>query len=230
MIPARGGSKGIPLKNLKKINNIPIVELAARVAKGIKYIDRIVVSSDHKDIVNAAIKGGAAAPFLRPKDLSGDTISDLEVLTHSLLEMERHDGCTYDVVVMLQPTSPMRTVQDVIDTIETLVNNNLDAVWTISETDSKSHPLKQFSVRNSRLEYYDEKGKDIISRQQLDPVYHRNGIAYGITRDCLINKESIKGDNTGYVICNGNHINIDTEWDLSLVEYMVSNNMIQIGS
>ena len=222
VIPARGGSIGIPLKNLVKVNNTPIVELAAKFAKEISYIDRIVVSTDNIEIANAAVKGGASAPFMRPEYLSGDKISDLEVLTHSLIEMEHQDDCIYDVILMLQPTSPMRKKQQVIDTISKLIENDFDAVWTISKTDSKAHPLKQLRVINDTLNYYDEKGKEIIARQQLDSVYHRNGVAYAITRDCLINKKSIMGDRTGYVLCEGKHVSIDTEFDLELVNQFVS--------
>ena len=222
VIPARGGSKGIPLKNLVKVNNTPIVELAARFAKEISHIDRIVVSTDNIEIANVAVKGGAKAPFMRPEYLSGDKISDLEVLTHALVEMEHQDNCTYDVVLMLQPTSPMRKKQQVIDTIFKLIDHDFDAVWTISKTDSKAHPLKQLRVINNTLNYYDEKGNEIISRQQLDSVYHRNGIAYAITRDCLLNKKSIMGDKTGYLICEGHHVSIDTEFDLELARYFSS--------
>lgn len=214
VIPARGGSKGIPLKNLSMVNNKPIVELAAIVASSIQIIDRIVVSTDNTAIADAAVKGGADAPFMRPEYLSGDKISDLDVLTHALLEVERHDNCTYDVIVMLQPTSPLRKKEQVEQTINRLIENNYDAVWTVSETDTKSHPLKQLTIEGGTLNYYDQAGKNIIARQQLIPVYHRNGIAYAITRNCLLGKKSIMGDNAGYLICEGNTISIDTESDL----------------
>jgi CMP-N,N'-diacetyllegionaminic acid synthase len=222
VIPARGGSKGIPLKNLKKINGIPLVEMASKIASSIELIDRIVVSTDHNKIANSAIKGGASAPFMRPEKLSGDRISDLEVLTHALLEMEKKDNQIYDIILMLQPTSPMRTIKNIINVLDMLVSNDYDAVWTVSETDSKSHPLKQLKVKSNKLSYYDESGKDIIARQQLDPVYHRNGIAYAIIRECLLENKSIMGENTGALICDGINISIDTERDLFLAEYEIN--------
>jgi CMP-N-acetylneuraminic acid synthetase len=123
---------------------------------------------------------------------------------------------------MLQPTSPLRKAKHVLDTIKMLVDGAWDAVWTVSETDSKSHPLKQLIVDNNSLNYYDISGGEIIARQQLKPVYHRNGIAYAITRECLLNKKSIKGDRTGAFIIKGDHISIDTERDLDLVEFILS--------
>jgi len=224
VIPARGGSKGVPLKNLREINGISIVEMAAKITSDIELIDRVIVSTDHSKIAKSAIKGGAVAPFVRPEKLSGDRVSDLEVLTHALLEMETQDNQVYDIILMLQPTSPMRTTKHIIEVLNMLICNEYDAVWTVSETDSKSHPLKQLKVNNNILSYYDQRGKNIIARQQLDPVYHRNGIAYAITRECLIDKKTIMGDKAGALVCKGNNISIDTEWDFFLVEQQINHN------
>ena len=222
VIPARGGSKGVHLKNLRKVNGIPIVEMASKLASNIKFIDRVIVSTDHERIAESAIKGGADAPFFRPKKLSGDKVSDIEVLTHALLEMEKIDNQIYDIVLMLQPTSPMREEKHVTEIIKMLTSENYDAVWTVSETDSKSHPLKQLVVKNNKLRYYDDRGIDIIASQQLNPVYHRNGIAYAITRRCLLEQKSIMGYKTGALICEGVSVNIDTEWDFFLAEQVLN--------
>ena len=125
---------------------------------------------------------------------------------------------------MLQPTSPLREVKHVSDTIHMLINEGWDAVWTVSKTDSKSHPLKQLIVDEGGLSYYDSRGDGVVARQQLTTVYHRNGIAYAITRECLLNKKSIKGDKTGALIIEGEHVSIDTEWDLEMVEFIFSRN------
>ena len=222
VVPARGGSKGIPLKNLRKVNGVPLVAAVGKIIKSLSEIDQSVVSTDHEEIAIVAEDAGIAAPFRRPKELSGDRISDIEVLTHALLEMELIDSVTYDIIVMLQPTSPLRKAKHVLDTIKMLVDGAWDAVWTVSETDSKSHPLKQLIVDKNSLNYYDISGGEIIARQQLEPVYHRNGIAYAITRECLLNKKSIKGDRTGALVIKGDHISIDTERDLDLVKLILS--------
>lgn len=222
IIPARGGSKGVPLKNLRKVGGISLVKRAALISSSVGLIDRTIVSSDHEGIIEAAKEGGAEAPFVRPVDISGDRVSDIEVLRHALLEVEKQDQSSYDIVVMLQPTSPLRTKQNVIDSIELLSANNFDSVWTVSETDSKFHPLKQLQIVNGVLSYYDEKGSEIIARQQLNRVYHRNGIAYAISRDCLINQNSIKGSNTGYIICEGESVNIDTENDFKKLNLILN--------
>lgn len=218
VIPARGGSKGIPLKNLRAVLGIPMVARAGLVAMQVSEIDRRVVSTDHEEIARVAQAAGIDAPFRRTQELSGDRISDWDVLVHALQETERIDRMIYDVVVMLQPTSPLRTAQHVEATLRMLVSGEWDAVWTLSETDSKSHPLKQLIVRDEAMDYYDPAGAAIIARQQLQPVYHRNGVAYAITRDCLLRQHSIKGGRTGALILEGNFVSIDTERDIDLVE------------
>ncbi len=219
VVPARGGSKGIALKNLRTIGGRSLVALAGDATRRVPEIDRAVVSTDHDGIAKAAAEAGLDAPFRRPPELSGDRIGDWDVLNHALRATEALDGRQYDIVVMLQPTSPLRRIEDVSATIKKLVSGGYDAVWTVSETDSKAHPLKQLTLIDGKLDYYDARGAAIIARQQLGPVYHRNGIAYAITRACLLAQGTIKGERTGAHIVDGPHISIDTEWDIDLVEF-----------
>ncbi len=216
--PARGGSKGIPLKNLKPFLGVPLVARVGHLVSEIPMIDRAVVSTDHPEIARVAREAGLDAPFFRPEEISGDRISDVQVLLHALSEVERIDAVTYDIVVMLQPTSPLRRAEHVTDTIRMLLDGGWDAVWTVSETDSKEHPLKQLSVEEGRLDYYDPRGAEIIARQQLLPVYHRNGVAYAMTRRCLVEGGNIKGERTGALVIEGHMVSIDTLWDLELAE------------
>jgi len=222
--PARGGSKGIPLKNLSPFLGIPLVARVGQLVEKIPIIDRAVVSTDHPEIAEIAEKSGLDAPFFRPPDLSGDRISDAPVLIHALEEMEHLDAVRYDIVVMLQPTSPLRRPEHVIRAIEMLVNEQWDALWTVSETDSKSHPLKQLTIDSGRIDYYDKAGNKIIARQQLTPVYHRNGVAYVMTRNCLIEGRSIMGTRTGALVLDEHLVSIDTMWDLELAEYIYAKN------
>lgn len=223
VVPARGGSKGVTLKNLRQIAGVPLVGWAARIASGLPEIDRSVVSTDHPGIADAAIQYGLEAPFLRPLELSGDRISDWEVLVHALNIMEQIDATSYDVVLMLQPTSPLRSVEDVRRTLQMLVSGNYDSVWTVSETDLKYHPLKQLVINDGCLDFFDPRGASVIARQQLSPVYHRNGVAYAITRQCLLEQSTIKGANTAGCIITDPQVSIDTEEDIIAVEkYLAS--------
>jgi len=222
VVPARGGSKGIPRKNLRPIHGRALVALAGDVAIAVPEIDRRVVSTDHAEIAAVASQAGLDAPFMRPVELSGDRIGDWDVLAHALRETEATDGVQYDIVVMLQPTSPLRRPSDVSGTIRMLYDGGYDAVWSVSESDSKAHPLKQLVVRAGLMDYWDTRGAQIIARQQLEPVYHRNGVAYAITRDCLLGQGTIKGRRTGAYVVAGEHVSIDTEWDIELIEFILS--------
>lgn len=222
VVPARGGSKGVPLKNLRIVAGESLVARAARCIADVSLIDRAVVSTDHEGIAEAAEKAGLAAPFRRPADLSGDRIADWDVLNHVLLEMERIDGVTYDIVVMLQPTAPLRTPAQVTAAIQKLVDNNLDSVWTVTATDLKYHPLKQLKLKDGFLDYWDPAGADVIARQQLSLVYHRNGVAYVMTRECLLNQKSIMGAKAGALVIDGPSISIDTLEDINLAGRMLT--------
>lgn len=222
VVPARGGSKGIPMKNLRTVGGRSLVALAADVAAAMSEIDRRVVSTDHPEIARVAREAGLDAPFIRPESIAGDRIGDWDVLSHALQATEADDGERYDIVVMLQPTSPLRRPADVSGTIHMLINSGYDAVWSVSETDSKAHPLKQLAVRDGRMDYWDPRGAQIIARQQLEPVYHRNGVAYAITRECLLEQKTIKGAFTGAYIVPGEHVSIDTEWDIDLIEFLLA--------
>jgi len=123
---------------------------------------------------------------------------------------------------MLQPTSPLRRPEHVIRAIEMLVTGQWDAVWTVSETDSKSHTLKQLTLDSGKIDYYDPNGSQIIARQQLTPVYHRNGVAYVMTRRCLLEGKTIMGRQTGALVLDEHLVSVDTLWDLKLAEFIFS--------
>jgi CMP-N-acetylneuraminic acid synthetase len=221
VVPARGGSKGIPLKNLRQVAGRSLIAHVGAVIRELPEIDRAVVSTDHTGIAAEAEKAGIAAPFLRPEDLSGDYIGDVDVLGHALLETEAIDRRIYDIILMLQPTSPLRTAEEVSASIRMLVSGDFDSVWTVSPTDSKAHPLKQLTVSDGVLDYYHPSGANIVARQQMQTVYHRNGVAYAITRSCLLGQRTIKGGRTGALVTEGHHVSIDTEWDLELAELLL---------
>ncbi len=218
VVPARGGSKGIKLKNLVPVAGRPLLVHTAELVAGLDWVDRAVVSTDHLLIRDTAIECGLEVPFMRPPGLSGDRVGDVEVLAYALNATEADDGTRYDIVVMLQPTSPLRRAGQVRATVDKLINEDLDAVWTLSPTDLKAHPLKQLSVgTDGRMEYFDPRGAAIIARQQLEPVYHRNGVAYAITRATL-EAGSLMGERAGAVVIDEPQVSIDTREDIARVE------------
>lgn len=222
VVPARGGSRGIKLKNLREVGGVPLIVRVGAVVRELDFVDRAVASTDHDEIARVAEAAGLAVPFRRPPDLSGDVIGDLDVLCHAIETMEQIDQVTFDIIVMLQPTSPSRTADHVKRCVERLVEGDFQAVWTLSETDSKAHPLKQLVTgEDGTLGYYDARGAKIVARQQLEPVYHRNGIAYAFTRACLMDEKSIMGAPTGFVVIEEPTANIDTEQDIAWAEMLL---------
>ena len=220
VVPARGGSKGVPRKNLQLLRGVPLVVHAARIVERLPVIDRAVISTDDPEIARVAKAAGLSCNQLRPAELSGDRVADWPVLHHELLIAEAADRVSYDIVLMLQPTCPLRKPQHVTRTLEALMGQGLDAVWTVSPSDPKFHPLKQLIVNpDGRLEYFDKAGGGIIARQELSPLYHRNGAAYAITRECLVEQRTIKGERSGAVIIDEQMVSIDTLSDLRLCEF-----------
>jgi CMP-N,N'-diacetyllegionaminic acid synthase len=216
VVPARGGSKGLKDKNLQTIGDLSLVELALKSGLGSAYIDKICVSTDSEEIAKVAnlyVQG--AAPFRRPHQLSGDLIGDYQVLRHALETMESLTGGTFDILVMLQPTSPLRTSSIIDQVIEKLINENCDSVWSVSEVDLKYHPLKQLkSADGSKFDHYLADGSSIIARQQLVKTFIRNGMCYAFARSTIIQQESIKGKNSRILITSGEAISIDDQNDL----------------
>ena len=221
VIPARGGSKGIKLKNIKPLAGVPLICWISKIIKKVRCIDRTVVSTDNNKIKKISLKCGLDVRFIRPKKLSGDQVSDLSVLNHALDKMEKIDSTTYDIVLLLQPTSPLRKAKHITGCVKMLVNKNFDSVWTVTKSDLKMHPLKQLKVsKNISLSYYDNQGDKIIARQQLKILYHRNGACYAFTRNCLKKQKRTLGLKCGAFITE-DLINIDTQKDFQLAESLL---------
>ena len=221
IVPARGNSKGIKNKNLKKIKGLSLVEHAGNVLKKISWIDYSIISSDSDKIIKAAKKSSLECIFKRPKKISGDRISDHSVMIHALKAVEKLKKDKIDIILLVQPTSPLRKVIDIKNVIKKIVDEILESVWTISKTDLKFHPLKQLTLKKNILSHYNKKGKDIIARQQLSNTYYRNGVVYAVTKKLVLkNKNLISKKSSGYLI-NTPQISIDTVKDFKLASQLM---------
>lgn len=228
VIPARGGSKGVKLKNLRTVAGKSLLVRAIETVQKTSEITQCVVSTDHDQIADEAEKAGVKVPFRRPEELSGDRIGDLDVLTHALIASEKHFETIFDIILMVQPTSPLRLPEDLSGCLQKLIKENFDAVWTVSPTDLKYHPLKQLAIIDGLMDYFDERGSHIVARQQLTPVYHRNGCGYAFTRECLLLQKSIIGNKAGAYVIERPMLSIDSEEDIQKTEEYFSriNNQI----
>ncbi len=218
--PARGGSKGVPRKNLRHIGGISLTARVAKLASSLDWIDRAVLSTDDKEIAEEGVRNGFEAPFLRPDELSGDQAAAVDVWRHAWLFCEQEENTRYDVGIYIEPTCPLRSSEDVRKATDLLIDGGWDAVWTISEIDLRSHPYKQLRLNEGAVDYLDDRGASIVARQQLDMLYQRNGACYVVTRETLIEQHSLKGKRTGALVLDRELVSIDTEFDLELAEFM----------
>ena len=211
IIPARSGSKGIKNKNLKKIvGNKTLIEHAYDIADKSKIFNKIIISTDSAYYKNNLKKNNIQINFLRPKRLSGDFVTDLEVIKYELKRYEKFYKTNFDYVCLLQPTSPLRKVSHLKKCLNLLIKRKLDAVWTVSKINSKFHPIKILKIKKNLLRYNDfKKGPKFISRQLLDDCYIRNGVAYFISKKSIIKKNTILPKKTGFILIKDKLINID---------------------
>jgi CMP-N,N'-diacetyllegionaminic acid synthase len=225
IIPARAGSKGIPKKNIAPVVGRPLISYTTGLTQNLSWLDATVVSTDSEEIAKVATQTPGVEVIWRPEELSGDRIGDHPVLRHALLAQEEETGERYDVVLMLQPTSPLRTVSDVESCITTLQDGDWDAVWSVSTTELTYHPKKQLALSpEGKLGFVIPGSHEIVARQELEPVFHRNGVCYAFTRDFLVNSDSTYSEaQTSAVITPGAHISIDTPEDLAAVEEIILN-------
>ena len=218
IIPARSGSKGLKDKNIKFLNGIELLGWAGLASAKSKYIDKTIVSTDSRIYQDIAKKYFIDTPFDRPDELSSDYISDHQVLYHSLIESEKIFNKKFDIILMLQPTSPFRNELLIDQCIEKLIQGGYDSLWTISKISKKFHPFKQLYLsKDNKLKYHYINGKDIVSRQQLSDTYIRNGQCYCFSRNLILKENSILSKNSGFII-TPNYPNIDDEKDFIAAE------------
>ena len=218
IIPARGGSKGIKLKNLKKIKKKSLVEIAYNCLKKSKFLDMICISTDNSFIKEEAKKLKDLFIIDRPQYLSGDRVSDLAVLKHSIKSLEKKNF-TFDAMIMIQPTSPLRQTKDVDKSIKKLFEKNFDSIWSINKIDKKYNPLKQLKVKKDHINYYDTRGHKIVARQQLEDTYIRNGVVYVFKVNFIKKtKNLLSSTNNGYILIKTKQISIDNYEDLKIAE------------
>lgn len=222
VIPARGGSKSIPRKNITTLAGEPLISYSIEAAKKSKLISDFIVSTDDKEIKEVAEQYGAKAPFMRPASLSHDRALAVPTIKHAVLEYERLYDLTVDIVVMLQPTAPLRTAIDIDAGIKLLIDRQVDSITSIVNVDN-FHPYKMKKIVQGYLEDYVDSGLENPPRQSLPDVYIVNGALYIFRRDILIHDDTFKGKMClPYEMPPERSVNIDVMSDLMVAEYYIS--------
>lgn len=223
VIPARGGSKGIPRKNLAMLGGRPLLgwTLAAAMESG--CLDRVIVSTDDSEIAAVAKDAGAEVPFLRPAELARDDTPSLAVVTH-LVEALATQGWEAETITLLQPTSPFRTGTDIRACHELRLQNEASAA--VSVVECETHPAWAFMQDEAgRLQSY-LPGPMPTRRQDLLPAFRPNGAIFMITRARLDRGGTFYGaDTLAYVMPPERSIDIDTPWDLRLARLLSADNI-----
>jgi CMP-N,N'-diacetyllegionaminic acid synthase len=222
VVPARSGSKGVADKNMRQLGGISLIGRAGTVLAELDYLDGRVISTDSAIYAKEGERYGLDAPFIRPVALSGDGAGIVETMQHALRESERHFSMRFDVILIIEPTSPFRTPGDVAQTIKRLIDSGADSAVTVSKVPTKFHPDKLLVERDGRLDFYTETGRSIVGRQMLsDGPLHKNGLCYAMTRECLMDRSAVFTDDTVAVVVDREVANVDDELDLAWAEVLL---------
>ena len=221
VITARGGSKGIPQKNIKMLLGKPLIAYTIKVALQSKTLNRTIVSTNDETIAHISKQYGAEVPFLRPQHLATDTATSLSVLQHAVRYLEEKEDYLADIIVCLQPTSPLRSAEDIDQAVNLCFATGTDSVVSLCQ--AEHHPYWMKKVVAGRIyplmEVDDEKYQ---RRQDLPPVYQLNGAIRVIKRNILLEEERMAGDNTlAYIMPQERSIDIDTPIDFKIAELIL---------
>ncbi|WP_407377390.1 cytidylyltransferase domain-containing protein [Methanobrevibacter sp.] len=218
IIPARGGSKGIPRKNIKLLNGKPLIYYSIEASKSCNFISKTFVSTEDDEISEISKKLGSQV-IKRPLNLANDKSSSIDVIFHVLDYLEDKNSLP-EIFVLLQPTSPLRTSKDITNAIELFKSNECDSLVSVSELNHQS--LLNFSLNEGYLVQNTEKEFFNSRRQDLPTYYVLNGAIYITTPDFIRKNKSFYGDRTiPYLMPKERSIDLDTPLDFKIVDFLM---------
>ncbi len=224
IVPAREGSKGIPKKNIYPLYNTPLIYYTIKAIQRSKLITRAILSSDSSEVIKVAKDYGLEVPFVRPSKLAQDDTPALPVVKHAVKWLEETENYKVDYIILLQPTSPLRTENHIDEALSILINSDADSIVSIVEVPHNFNPYSIMKLQGKYLSPYllFDENKNL---RQFKPVFYaRNGAAiYAFTYNCLMNKHSIYGDKIlPYLMEKASSIDVDDLFDLKLCEWILS--------
>jgi CMP-N-acetylneuraminic acid synthetase len=221
VITARGGSKGIPQKNLCAILGKPLIAFTIEAALQAKTLTRTIVSTDDQTIAQVSEQYGAEVPFSRPQHLASDTATSKAVLQHAVTYLKENENYSADIIVCLQPTSPLRTAEDIDQAVNLCLQSGADSVVSLCQV--KHHPYWMKKIVDGRIyPLILEDEQNYTRRQDLPPVYQLNGALYVTRTKALFEENRILGEFTiPYIMPQERSIDIDSQTDLRIAEYIL---------
>ena len=221
LIPARGGSKGIPRKNIAACAGKPLLAWTCEAALGSKRLARTLLSTDAEEIAAAGRACGVEVPFLRPAAIAADDSSSFDVMRHALDWLGKA-GEAVDALVLLQPTSPLRTARHIDEAIERFVAHKADCLVSVTEVPHRFHPLSVMREEGGRLQPY-QGARTVTRRQELPALWARNGPAVLIVRPAMLARDSIyDGVTVGYPMTARDSLDVDSPFELELAAQLLA--------
>lgn len=222
LVPARGGSKGVPGKNVRPLAGHTLLEYTARAARESDVLDRLVLSTDSAEIAEAGRRAGLEVPFMRPAHLAADETPMMPVIQHALDEIAR-DGWSPEIVVLLQPTSPLRRPDHIRDAVTLLRETDADSVVTVVELPRHLSPDYVMRIEGGRLQPFLTEGASITRRQDARPAYSRDGTVYAFRRSTVERYGGIYGvDCRPLLIDARDSLSIDSPADWAEAERLLA--------
>ncbi len=213
LIPARGGSKGIKRKNVKLLCGQPLIKYTVDVVLQCSYLTEVMVSTEDPEIARIASDCGASVPSLRPRKLATDESPTIDTVHYTLRQYEE-SGVLFDAVVLLQPTTPMREVNDLLTSIRKFIAGDHDSLISVIKVPEVFNPNWIFEQNNGELKLVIPQKEIIARRQDLPTYYIRSGDIYITKTDIILDRYSLYGDSIGfYEMPQDRHVNIDTDAD-----------------
>jgi CMP-N,N'-diacetyllegionaminic acid synthase len=223
IIPARGGSKGVPGKNIKLLCGKPLIAHTIETATAAKSIDRIVLSTDDPEIAEIAGKYGVDIPFLRPKELAQDDSKAIDNYIYTIERLNTEFNGDYKEFIVLLPTSPLRNHEDIDKAVELFCDNNADSVISCVEMPHPPHWAKKINEEGKIQNYFSVVIDNNKNRQEFEPAYIPNGSIFIFRYSLLKEQYTYYSENTyAYVMPKERSVDIDSLFDFRIVEYMMS--------
>ena len=225
LITARGGSKGIPRKNIANLAGRPLLAYTCEAGRDSEAISRVVISTDDDEIAQVAWENGVEVPFMRPSALAEDSTPSIDVVLHALEWLKDVENWTPDILVLLQPTSPLRTAKHIDEALDVMLRAEADTVVSVVEVPHRFSPYNVMKLEDGRLNHF---WKEAVTfnryrRQELPPLFGRNGPAVlAVNVEVLLERKSFYGDIiVPYIMPVPESIDIDDQFDMEIAEFLL---------
>lgn len=221
IIPARGGSKGLPEKSIINLCGKPLISYTIEASKKSKYIDRTIVSTDSEKMARISKDLGAEIPFLRPSELASDTSSSMDVVLHALTFLQKQEDYKPDLTIILQPTSPLRTASDIDESIECFIKSSADTLMSVYKPDISPYWFKTID-KDGYLQDFIKNETTYIRRQDTSSLLMLNGAIYiYYSKNLLLGTIKKSPKTLAYIMPFKRSIDIDSDMDLKLAELII---------